>query len=274
MPLSVVTGASAGIGRHIALGLARAGHDVVLVGRSAQKCEAARDWILHAVPGARIELIFADLALLAETRRAGAAILAGGRAIDVLVNNAGVFTPHRQETSEGHERVLAVNHLAPFVLTRAVAPALARGARVVNVGSSSSDNARIDPDDLEGRRRWGRLYSYAQSKLALLMATGLWAEILRPQGVVANTVHPGAVATTLVRAGGAIGLVWRGVAPLLLTEAQGAATPLRAALAPEFADVSGAYIKKQGVVAPNPRALDAELVRRVWAATETLAGPA
>jgi NAD(P)-dependent dehydrogenase (short-subunit alcohol dehydrogenase family) len=236
--------------------------------------EAARSWVLGDYPSANIEIAIADLSLLAETRRVGDAIAAGGRAVDVLVNNAGIFTPRREETSEGHERIIAVNHLAPFVLTRALLPALASGARIVNVGSNSSDMARITPDDLEGRRKWGVVHTYPQSKLALLMVTRVWAERLRDRGITANTVHPGAVATGLVRAGGPIGLAWRCMAPFLLTEAQGAETPLRAALAPEFAGISGAYVKKKGPVRPNRLAADADLVQRVWAATELLTGPA
>jgi NAD(P)-dependent dehydrogenase (short-subunit alcohol dehydrogenase family) len=114
--------------------------------------------------------------------------------------------------------------------------------------------------------------SYAQSKLALLMVTTVWAERLRLEGVTANTVHPGAVATGLVRAGGAIGLAWRAMAPFLLTAAQGAASPLHAALSPDFASISGAYVKKERPVRPNRLALDGALVERVWAATERLTG--
>ena len=276
MPLSVVTGATGGIGRWIALGLARAGHDLILIGRSAPGCEAARDWIRGQHPSASVEIAIADLSLLEATRKAGEAIAAAGRPVDVLVNNAGVFTHRRQETAEGHERVIAVNHLAPFVLTNALLPALRHapaGARIVNVGSSTSDRARIDPDDLEGRRRWGMVQSYAQSKLALLMVTGLWAETLRADRITANTVHPGMVATGLIRAGGAIGLAWRVMSPFLLTEEQGSSTPLHVALSPEFAATTGAYVKKRRPVTPNRLALEAALAHRVWAATALLTGP-
>jgi NAD(P)-dependent dehydrogenase (short-subunit alcohol dehydrogenase family) len=275
MPLSIVTGATGGIGRWIALGLAKAGHELILVGRSAAGCEAARRWILSRVPHASIDLVRADLSLLGETRTAGEAIVARGRAVDVLVNNAGVFRPRREETAEGHEQVIAVNHLAPFVLTRAVLPALRRaagGARIVNVGSSSSDSAHIDPDDLEGRRRWGLLHSYAQSKLALLMVTNRWADILRPDRITANTVHPGMVATGLIRAGGPIGLAWRAMSHFMLSEAQGAETPLHVALSPSCADLTGAYVKKRVPVQPNRRARDKALEQRVWDATERLTG--
>ena len=276
MPRSVITGATGGIGRWIALGLAQAGHDLDLVVRDQARGAAAQAWLSAHVPSARIALVIADLSVLADARQAGAALASDVRPIDVLVNNAGVFCTHREETAEGHERVLAVNHLAPFVLTRVLLPALRQapgGARIVNIGSSSSDIARIDPDDLEGRRRWGFIHTYAQSKLALLMVTNGWAERLAGTGVVANTVHPGAVATRLVRTGGAIGLAWRMLAPLLLTEEQGADNPVHVAVSDAFRTVSGAYVKKRRVVAPNRRALDAGLAKRVWDATEALCGP-
>jgi NAD(P)-dependent dehydrogenase (short-subunit alcohol dehydrogenase family) len=273
MPLGVVTGATGGIGRWIALGMAKAGYELILVGRSAQGCEATRGWIVSQLPHANIDFVLADLSLLAQARNAGETIAGRGRSVDVLVNNAGVFHQHRAETAEGHERVIAVNHLAPFVLTRALLPALRSGARIVNVGSSSSDTATIDPDDLEGRRKWGFLHSYAQSKLALLMATNHWAETLRPQGITANTVHPGAVATGLIRTGGVIGLAWRVMSSFLLTEEQGAEPPLYVALSPDCADLTGAYVKKRAPATPNPLALDRALAQRVWDATERLTGP-
>ncbi len=275
MPVSVVTGATGGIGRWIALGLARAGHAVVLVGRDQGRGDAAMAWIAGQAPGARTEFVLADLSSLAATRQAAALILARHPALDVLVNNAGVFATRRQATAEGHDRVLAVNHLSPFVLTRALAPALAAaGGRIVTVGSSTADRARIDPADLDGVRRWGMVQAYAQSKLAVMMATFGWAERLRASGVTANVVHPGTVATGLVRAGGAIGLAWRSMALFTLTAEQGADSPLHAALAPAFAGITGGYVKRRRLVRPNRRALDPALAARVWQATEALAGEA
>ncbi len=268
MPVAVVTGASGGIGRWIALGLAQAGHETVLVGRDRRRCEAAAGWIAARAPDAALSIELADLSLLAETRLLATRVGARHAAIDVLVNNAGVFCPRREETSEGHERVIAVNHLAPLVLTQVLLPSLRRaGGRVVNVGSSTSDRARIHPDDLEGRRRWGLVHSYGQSKLALLMATLHLARQLHGSGVTANVVHPGAVATGLVRAGGAIGLAWRAMAPFLLTEEQGADTPLHVSLSREFAGVTGAYVKRRVAVRPNRLALDDALVEEVWGHT-------
>ena len=163
-------------------------------------------------------------------------------------------------------------------MTRALVPGLraaakAHGsARIVNIGSSTSDRASINPDDLEGKRRWSMVHAYSQSKLALMMTSFGWATRLQGTGVVCNVVHPGTVATKLVRAPGAVGLAWRIMAPFLMNAEQGADTPLHVCLAPEFGTVTGAYVKRRRPVRPNRRTRDKLLVDRVWTVTETLAG--
>ena len=247
----------------------------MLVGRDPARLAAASAWIAGRVPDAILPTVQADLSRLADTRRAAAEILGLAPSLDILVNNAGTLSPRRTETAEGHELTLAVNHLAPFVLTRLLMPSLqASGAgRAVMVGSSSSDHASIDPDDLELRRGWFMTRAYARSKLALLMTSMETAERVRGTGVTVNVVHPGLVATGLVRGGGIDQLVWTAIGRLALTEAQGADTPVHAALSPTLAGVSGCYLKRRAVVAPNRRALDPGLRARVFAATERLAGP-
>lgn len=246
---------------------------MVLIGRDRARGEAAQAWIAGQTPQASPELLIADLSLLAATRDAGAVIASRYPEIAVLVTNAGVFEAKPVTTAEGHDRVLATNLLCPFVLTQALLPSLKRGApsRIVYVGSSTSDKARLDPDRLVLGRRWTMLGAYSQSKLAGMMTTFALARRLAGSGVVANVVHPGTVATGLVRTGGVIGLVWRCLAPMSLTEAQGADTPLHVALAPEFAAVSGVYVKTRRIAPPNRQALDPVLMERVWATTERLA---
>jgi NAD(P)-dependent dehydrogenase (short-subunit alcohol dehydrogenase family) len=271
-PVGVLTGASGGIGRWIGLGLARAGHHVVLVCRDLERGNAVAGWIASEVPGSTTELRLANLSLLREAYRIGLEIAAAHPRLNLLVNNAGMFAAHRQVTTEGREAVLAVNHLAPFVLTDALEGALRAGApsRIVNVGSSTSDRARIDPQDLELTRHWGMARAYSRSKLAMMMATFSRAERLHGSGVVANVVHPGAVATGLVKEQGPIGLAWRLMAPFLRTEEQGADTPLHVALSEDWAKITGAYVKDRAAVRPNSRALDRALMREVDAATRVL----
>jgi len=272
MPVAVLTGATSGIGRFIALGLCQAGYHVVLICRDQARGARLTGWISAQVPGARTEIRLADLRLLKATRHVGQEIAAAHPRIVVLVNNAGMFTAHRAITAEGREAVLAVNHLAPFVLADVLEPSLRAGApsRIVNVGSSSSDRAKIDPDHLELTRNWGMVRAYAQSKLALMMASFFRADQLRGSGVVVNVVHPGTVATTLIRESGAIGLAWRVMAPFLKTEAQGADTPLHVALSADWAGVTGQYVKDRKPVPPNARALDRLLVERVVGNTRRL----
>lgn len=270
--VAVVTGASGGIGRFIARGLAQARYRLVLICRDSARADAARRWIAEQVPGSNMELRIADLSSLIATRRIAAEIAADHPRIALLINNAGVFEARPIATAEGFDRVLAVNLLSPFVLTRALLPSLRAGApsRIVNVGSSTSDRARIDPDHLELGTRWTMVRAYGQSKLALMMVTFTLAKRLSGTGVVANVVHPGMVATGLVRTGGVIGLVWRCLAVTALTEEQGADTPLHVALAPDLAAVSGFYFKNRRPVPPNRQALDPALQARVWRATADL----
>ncbi|WP_161992570.1 SDR family NAD(P)-dependent oxidoreductase [Aureimonas leprariae] len=272
---AVVTGGTGGIGRFVALGLARAGYHVVVVGRDPAKGEAVLARIAREAPEGSAELELVDLSSLAATRDLGRRVASSHPNLSLLVLNAGIFAARREETDEGHERVLAVNHLAPFVLLRELAATLRANApaRIVTVGSSSSDRASIDPDDLELRRGWNMVSAYSRSKLGVMMTTFEWARRLEASGVTANVAHPGAVATGLVRTPGVIGLAWRGLAAFFRTEEEGAETPLHLCLAPDLAAVSGRYFKDRRVVRPNRRAEDPALLARVWAATERLVGP-
>jgi NAD(P)-dependent dehydrogenase (short-subunit alcohol dehydrogenase family) len=270
MPVAILTGGTSGLGRFVALGLVQAGFRLVLVARDTGKARSVRDWLHNEVPSAVIEVELTDMSLLADVRRASSAIAARYPRIDLLVLNAGTFESRRIVTAEGHERTLAINHLAPFVMIEALAGPLRAGrARVVVVGSNSSDQADIDPDDLELRRGWSLTRAYPRSKLALITTSLEWARRLAPE-VCVNVVHPGFVATDLVRARGIVGWVWRRLRPFALSPEQGAATPLRAALDPALAGVTGRYIKPSGFASPNRRAVDPALSGRVWEATERL----
>lgn len=267
--VAVVTGATGGIGRWIALGLMRAGYHVVMVCRDPERSSALADWICTHEPGARFAIKHADLRSLQATRDIALEIAREYPRIEVLVNNAGMFSARRERTIEGFDVVLALNHLAPHVLSHTLEPALRAGApsRIVNIGSSTSDRASINAANLELNRGWGMVRSYSRSKLAMMMSTFVLAERLRGTGVVANVVHPGTVATGLIRERGLIGLAWRAMAPFLRTEEQGASSPLHAALSIEWAAITGAYMKDRVAVPPNRRARDPELMAAVDAET-------
>lgn len=265
----VITGASRGIGRAAAVGLARLGARVVAVCRreaDGQALAAAE----ASAPGA-IEPARADLARPADVRRLAAELMARHPAVHVLVNNAGVITQERQETEDGLERQFAVNHLAPFVLTDALLPALRQGGgRVVTVSSEAHRRGRIDFDDLQSARRYRAGQAYANTKLMNLLFTAELARRLAGTAVTANALHPGVVHTGLLEDLLApLPRVVRGlVTRFTVTVEQAAATILHLAAAPAVAGVSGRYFVRGKERAPHPSALDAAAAGRLWAASE------
>jgi NAD(P)-dependent dehydrogenase (short-subunit alcohol dehydrogenase family) len=269
--LALVTGATSGLGRWTALGLVRAGYRVIAVGRDRRKCDALRAWIEREVASASLDCAVADLSLMREVRLLSRRVLDREGKLDLLVNNAGVFAATRRLTGEGHELTLAVNHLAPFLLTRELLPALqaARSARIVNVGSSASDRAALDLDDLQGARRWTMYGAYAQSKLAMMCATFELVRRLGPDGPTANVVHPGTAATEICREG-AVGMIWSLLRPFLLSPEKGARPTLFLATNSDLTTVTGTYFKRAAPAAPNPVANDAALAGRLWSVTEDL----
>ncbi|MGB4101959.1 MAG: SDR family oxidoreductase [Alphaproteobacteria bacterium] len=275
--IAVVTGANSGIGLEIALGLARRGVRVIMLCRDTARGKAAQKWLQQEAPGARTELLLADLSSMRNVRAAAASLRAYYGHIDILVNNAGLFTPHREETADGHEAMFAVNYLAPFLLTLELLPLLRRAARgrIINVGSASADHVRLHGGDLSARFG-SRLRAYGQSKLALLIFTVELARRLQGATIVVNCVHPGTVATRIGAVGGWVGVLWGVLRPFLRSARRGAQVVLKLALAselaPEWADWSGAYVKDAGQVRPNLQAGDRELALRLWTRSLQMTG--
>ena len=277
--IAIVTGASGGIGLWTALGLAKAGAQTVMLCRDARRGEEARRVVAERA-GRVPDLIFADFADLAQVRAAGAEIAERYRYIHILVNNAGLFAPKRTLTKHGYELTFAVNHLAPFLLTDMLLPALelageaSRHARIVNVASAAANRASLALDDLMSARRYRMLGAYAQSKLANILFTKELARRLPPKPIMANCVHPGVVATGIGDKGGIAGLVWPALKPFMMGPEQGAANSLFVATSPDIEGVSGAYFVKQRPARPNPIAEDSAIAARLWAESERLVAAA
>ena len=197
----VVTGATRGIGRATALLLAKLGAQVVVVGRDAARMDEVRREAARA-GYADVDCVIADFASLASVRRAAGEIARRWPAIHVLVNNAGINAGRRQVSVDGFELTFAVNHLAPFLLTSLLVPALTTGApsRIVNVTSVFAHVGGLDVDDVMfERRRYSSTRAYNQSKLATVMFTMELAERVAGSAIAVNCVSPGLVATDLMR---------------------------------------------------------------------------
>jgi NAD(P)-dependent dehydrogenase (short-subunit alcohol dehydrogenase family) len=276
----VVTGATRGLGKATALGLARLGASVVLLGRDERLVAHAAEDVARASGNADVAGIVADLASFGAIRDAAAELRARRPAIHVLVHNAGVSLTRRKVSADGIELTLAVNLLAPALLTRELLPALTRGAgeggaRIVTVASMFERFGRIAFDDLLGERRWRGPLAYAQSKLALLLFTYELAARLAGTGVTTNAVDPGLVATDLMREHVLFRPRWLKAAwgRVLSTPERGARAAVFAATAPELASESGQCFDRRGrAIRTAARSRDPRARARLWTSIEGLIG--
>jgi len=264
----LVTGATLGIGRETALGLAAMGATLVLVGRDADRTRETVAQITRETGNASVDSFVFDLSLQTGVRALAAAFSAKYPRLDVLVNNAGAVFMQREVTAEGVERTWALNHLAPFLLTNLLLDRLKASApsRIVTVASSAHEPGAIHFDDLQGAKSYAGFRAYSQSKLANVMFTYALARRLAGTGVTANCLHPGVVATGFGH--NTPGLVRTLVSlarPFLLTAAKGAKTSIYLASSPEVAGVSGKYFAKCRVVASSARSQDVAVQERLWA---------
>src|SRR2546430_6143362 len=209
--LAVVTGANSGTGKEATRRLAAAGAHVVMAVRTVAKGEAARAEILAADPAARLEVRRVDLADLASVRDFADGLTAGGKPLDLLVNNAGVMTPPtRMTTADGFELQFGSNYLGPFALTMRLLPLLlaAPAPRVVTMSSGGAHTGRIHFDDLQWERRHRPNLAYAQSKLADLMMTLHLADLAARNGwnLMRKACHPRFTRPNLQRRRGSLGL--------------------------------------------------------------------
>lgn len=270
----LITGATSGIGRATALGLARKGARLAILARDrgrAAKLEAD----LRREGCAAVDPFFADLAVQADVRRVAGDVLARLSAIHVFISNAGVVMNERRVTVDGVEQTFAVNHLAPFLLVRLLRERIEASApaRIIIVASQVEARGSIDLDDLSFERKYTPLGAYDRSKLANVLFTYELARRLHDTGVTVNCLHPGVIATNLLSdyegksrlAGKLLRLSHPG-------PTDGAATSLRLATDPELIYVSGRYFKPEGEARTSPASYDRALARRLWEVSERLVG--
>jgi NAD(P)-dependent dehydrogenase (short-subunit alcohol dehydrogenase family) len=268
-----VTGSTSGIGKVTARELADRGATVVLVSRNRAKGEATQAEIKQATGNQHVDLLVADLSLLEDVRRLATEFQQTYPHLHLLVNNAGGAYPRRTLTSEGLEATLAVNYLAPFLLTELLLDTLKASApaRIVNVSSAQHTNASIEFDNLQSEKKYANLRSYNQAKLALLLWTYELARRLEGTGVTVNALHPGITATNFPSGmTGAAAWVMRLSKPFLLTPEKGAQTTLYLATSPEVEGVTGKYFVKSQETKSSNGSYDQTVGSRLWEVTEQL----
>lgn len=272
----LITGGTGGIGKATAIGLARLGARVGIVGRDAARGEAAAADIRSASNDPSVDVFIADLSSQAEVRRLAAEVLDAYPRLDVLVNNVGGFWAHRRVTADGLEHTFALNHLASFLLTNLLLERLVASApaRVVTVSSGAQSMGRIDFDDLQGARKYSGQRAYNQSKLANVMFTYELARRLEGTGVTATVLHPGVTRTAF----GAEDQAWyfttgSGLARRFMkSPAEGAEMPIYLASSPEVEGVTGRYFANRKPRESNKLAYDTDAAARLWRVSAELVG--
>ena len=269
----VVTGATRGLGLATATALAQMGAKIVMLGRDRERGEEVVQRVrVAAAPGADASFIAMDLASITSVCAAAAEIAAEHSAIHVLVNNAGVHLRSRATSPDGFEMTWAVNHLGPFLFTGQLMPQLraAGAARIVTVTSRFARFGRVVPADIGTERASSGLRAYCDTKLANMLFTRELARRLEGSGVIANCVHPGLVASDLMRAWPRLlRLTWEWA---LRTPENGARPIVRLAAAPGLAEVSGAYFVRQRRVKFPRRARGEQMAAMLWTESARLVG--
>lgn len=278
----VVTGASSGIGFAAALALAGQGAFVIGAGRSAARCEEARQRILKEHPAAAIEFELADLSSQRQVRALAASIRSrvassGQAKIDALVNNAAAVTGWYTATEDGYEMQFAVNHLAPFLLTHELLALLqaAPAARVITVSSGSHRSARIHWRDVMLRRIYNPLLAYKQSKLAnVLFSMEFNRRYGQDAGLRAYAADPGLVNTHigLKNTHPLVRWIWNLRRTGGATPTEGAETVVFLATCPSIEGSPEVYWKKCRPLPPSRYAQREDEAVRLWELSERLCG--
>jgi retinol dehydrogenase-14 len=271
----LITGGTSGIGKAAAVALAAMEANVVVVGRNQERGEAAVDEISARSRNESVELLLADLSEQSEVRGLAQEFRERHDRIDVLINNAGLVQSKRTETPDGIETTLAINHLAPFLLTNLLLEWLEKSApsRVITVSSEAQRWGKMDFEDMQTRRKYRGFPVYGMTKLANIMFTYELAERLNGTGVTANCLHPGSVGTNFGQNNrGPMALFFRTFKPFMRSAEQGADTLIWLASSPEVDGVSGKYFSDRKEIEAKSVAYDRAARRRLWEISEELTG--
>ena len=276
----LITGANSGIGKETTRALAKKGATIIMACRNLEKAESACEMIQTESKNPHIEVMKLDLASLKSIRDFTQEFLARYKRLNVLINNAGVFCMKREETEEGFEKMMGVNHLGHFLLTHKLLPLLEKTpkARIINVSSDAHYSAELDLDDLHfKRRKYSGIKAYGASRLATVFFTQELAERLKEKGITVNSLHPGHVDTNMWD-------LWRekrkwyysllhGIIKLFLVSAEeGAQTSIYLASSCEVKGITGKYFARKKIKAVSKKCSDIKLQKELWHLSKQLTG--
>jgi len=274
--VSMVTGATSGIGRETARELARQGATVVVVGRSREKIETTVNEIKLETGNNSVHSLLGDLSSQGQVRRLAQEFKDQHQNLHVLVNNAGAIFMSRRQSIDNIEMTFALNHLSYFLFTILLLDVLksTAQARIINVSSNAHENTVMEFEDLQCHRRYRfGTRAYRMSKLANLLFTYELARRLEGTGLTVNALHPGLVATNLISRNGVIGRIlafllrFRGMTPQ-----EGAQTSVYLATSTDVEEVTGHYFVDRRAVPSSEASCDRDMAARLWQVSMEMTG--
>lgn len=276
----LVTGGNSGIGLVSVTELAKRGATVIFGARDRSKGQAALEQAKRESGSANIHLMLADLSLQSDVRNLALEVQERFPRLDVLVNNAALVPATRQVTAEGMEVQLAVNHLAPFLLTNLLMDHLKKSdqGRVVTVSSVAHENGKANFADIQSEREYDRPNSpakgwqtYCNTKLFNVLFSNELARRLEGSRVTSNALHPGVIGSNLWRT---MPGPMRFLANLFMVKVErGARTSIYLSSSPDVAQVTGKYyFDNRNQVEASALAKDVGLQKELWAISEKLTG--
>ena len=269
----LITGASTGIGLQSAIGLAKLGANIVMVGRDETRTSKAVEFVKSQTGNQSISYLLADLSSLQEVRRLAGEFKEKYNKLDVLLNNAGAIFLQRKISVDGYEMTLALNHLNYFLLTDLLLDMLksAPSARIVNVASRAHYRGHVNFDDLQSQHGYNGMRVYSMSKLMNVLFTYELARRLQGTNVTANCLHPGFVASNFAGNNGWFVRFGMSFMSGRISVEDGAKCSIHLASSPEVEGVSGKYFNYDlKETRSSDESYDLDIAKRLWKVSEEL----
>jgi retinol dehydrogenase 12 len=269
----LITGASAGVGLHSAIGLAKSGAEVVMVGRNEKRTAQVVEYVKSQTGNQAISYLLADLSSLKDVRKLAQEFKNKYKKLDVLLNNAGAIFLTRKVSVDGYEMSMALNHLNYFLLTDLLLDMVkaSPAGRIVNVSSRAHYRGHVNFDDLQSKHGYNGMRVYRMSKLMNVLFTYELARRLQGTNVTVNCLHPGFVASNFAGNNGWLVRFGMKFMSGRISVEEGAKCSIFLASAPEVQGVSGKYFNYDlKATRSSNESYDESIANRLWDVSQKL----
>ena len=266
----IVTGANRGLGKATSIGLAKLGGTVMLVCRDKNRGEEALKEIQEASNNDSVDLLLADLSSLSSVRNLATDFASKHEELNVLVNAAAIYTPHRTFTSDGYELMFATNFLGPFLLTNSLLEQLKKGSPSRIIVLSAPSTTKIDFENPQGEKHFGALHAFGASKMADILFTYELARRLEGTGVTANVLFPGIMKTDVMRNAPFFAKLI--TSTIGKSPEKGAEAAAYLASSSEVEGMTGRFFKGMTLPDSDTYSHDQEMQQRLWETSVRLTG--